>query len=256
MINIHHTNLNTTQTDRRIERKFFVQPENIGFAYALLCQFCKPDCNYHSEQINSLYFDTLDLKQHTRSLEGEFRKDKVRIRWYHSLDQYRKEVLVFLELKSREGFTGSKQRKRMSVPVRHLEPGKLLQGIVPKTELLATLADFNYYPDAPIYPVIEISYWRYRFIELVTGTRVSLDYNIRSTMSNRTLGNGEHELRVAGAVIEVKGTTMELPVTLRQMKLLDIDWSRFSKYSLCLDSHLMDHGTIPRIWPSGILFEN
>jgi hypothetical protein len=255
MINIHHTNLNTTQTDRRIERKFFVQPENIGFAYALLRQFCKPDCNFPSEQINSLYFDTLDLKQHTRSLEGEFRKDKVRVRWYHTLDQYNEEVPIFIELKSREGFTGSKQRKMVSVPGQYLEQGHLYNGVVSKTDLIATLAGFNYYPDAPVYPIIEISYWRYRFIELQTGMRVSLDYNIRSTMINRIFGNGENQLKIAGAVIEVKGITMELPVTLRKMKLLDIDWSRFSKYSLCLDSHLADPGTIARLWPSGILFE-
>jgi hypothetical protein len=85
--------------------------------------------------------------------------------------------------------------------------------------------------------------------------RVSLDYNIRSTIVNRIFGNGEHQLKIAGAVIEVKGNTMELPETLRQMKVLDIDWSRFSKYSLCLDSHLTDPGTIARLWPSGIIYE-
>jgi hypothetical protein len=255
MINIHHTNLATIQTDRRIERKFFIQPENIGFAYALLCQLCKPDYFYPFEQINSLYFDTLDLSQHARSLEGEFRKDKIRIRWYRTLDHYDEEVPVFIELKSREGFTGSKQRKMVSVPCRHLEREYLHDGIISKTDLITTLAGYNYFPDAPVYPVIEISYRRYRFIELLTGMRVSLDYNIQSTMINRVFGNGEKELKVAGGVIEVKGDTMELPVTLRQMKLLDIDWSRFSKYSLCLDSHLSDYGTISRLWPSGILFE-
>ena len=255
MINIHHTNLNTPQIDRRIERKFFVQPENIGFAYALLCQLCKPDYFYPFEQINSLYFDTLDLKQHARSLEGEFRKDKIRIRWYHTLDYYSEEVPVFIELKSREGFTGSKQRKKVSVPRRYLEQKHLHDGIISKTDLIAILAGYNYYPDSPVYPVIEISYQRYRFIELLTGIRVSLDYNIQSTMINRIFGNGEKQLKVAGGVIEVKGNTMELPVTLRQMKLLDIDWSRFSKYSLCLDSHLMDPVTISRLWPSGIVFE-
>jgi hypothetical protein len=74
-------------------------------------------------------------------------------------------------------------------------------------------------------------------------------------MVNRIFGNGEKQLKVAGGVIEVKGNTMELPATLQQMKLLDIDWSRFSKYSLCLDSHLTDQGTIARLWPAGILFE-
>jgi hypothetical protein len=256
MIKIYHTHLNDTQPEQRIERKFFVQPENIGFAYSLLHQICRPDHIYPEEQINSLYFDTPKLNQHNRSLEGELRKDKIRIRWYHSLDMYTGEVPVFIELKSREGFTGSKKRKKDYIPVCRLEPGNLHEGIVSKSELIDTLADFDYYPDTQIYPVIFISYWRYRFTELLTGTRVSLDCNIRSTMINRQFENGERELKVAGAVIEVKGSTMELPVMLHYMKFLDIDWSRFSKYSLCLDSHLFEPGDISQLWPSGIFFNN
>lgn len=256
MITIYHTHLNETRPKQRIERKFFIQPENIGFAYALLSQLCKSDCDYPEEQINSLYFDTVELSQHNRSLEGEFRKDKIRIRWYHTLDRYAGDAPVFIELKSREGFTGSKKRKAEHVPAYRLKPDDLHNGIVLKTELLDTLAGFDYYPDAPVYPIILISYWRYRFTELLTGTRVSLDCNIRSTMINRQFENGERDLKVAGAVIEVKGSTMELPVMLQQMKLLDIDWSRFSKYSLCLDSHLVEPGDTAQLWPSGILFDN
>ncbi len=70
------------QFRQRFERKFFVVPRNIGFAYALLRQVCRPDSEYPEEQINSLYFDTPDLDQLQRSAAGEFKKDKVRIRWY------------------------------------------------------------------------------------------------------------------------------------------------------------------------------
>lgn len=256
MINVFYTQLNNTQPEQRIERKFYIQPENIGLAYALLSHICKTDSNYHNEQINSLYFDTSDLSQHDRSIEGELRKDKIRIRWYDTLDMYTGAVPIFIELKSREGFAGSKKRKRDYVSTHLLETTNLHNGIVPKMELINTLAGFNYYPDTPVYPVILISYHRYRFTELLTGTRVSLDSDIRSTMINRQLENGQRELKVAGAVIEVKGLTMELPVMLRQMKLLDIDWSRFSKYSLCLDSHVVEPGDTAQLWPSGILFDN
>jgi hypothetical protein len=256
MINVIHTKTNNSQPEQRIERKFFIQPENIGMAYALLNHICKADCNYHDEQINSLYFDTFDLNEHERSMEGEFRKDKIRIRWYYSLDTYTDEVPIFIELKSREGFAGSKKRKRDYVSTHQLEEINLHNGIVPKRELINTLAGFNYYPDTQVYPIILISYHRYRFTELLTGTHVSLDSDIRSTMISRQLKNGQRELKVPGAVIEVKGSTMELPVMLRQMKLLDIDWSRFSKYSLCLDSHLVEPGDAAQLWPSGILFDN
>ncbi len=255
MVNVHQTNTDTAQVAQRIERKFFVLPRNIGFAYALLRQFCRLDSEYPKEQVNSLYFDTDDLEQYVKSSSGEFRKNKVRIRWYHTLDYYREEVPVFLELKSREGFASSKQRRELLVPVQHLEQTNLYKGIVPMNFLIDTISGFGHYPGMPLHPIIVISYWRYRFNEILTGMRVTLDCNIRSTVVNRALGYGERELRLAGGVIEVKGQKMELPVTLRRMRLLDLDWSRFSKYSYCLDSHLSEPGAMARLWPSGRLAE-
>lgn len=240
---------------QRFERKFFILPQNIGLAYALLRQFCRLDSQYPEEQVNSIYFDTDDLEQYAKSSSGEFRKNKVRIRWYHTLDDYREEVPIFLELKSREGFSSSKQRQQLQAPVQHLETANLPNGVIPMTTIIDTLAGFGHYLETPIRPVIVISYWRYRFTEIITGVRVSLDYNIRSTIVNHTVGYGERELKLAGGVIEVKGLTIELPITLRKMKLLDLDWSRFSKYSYCLDSHLSEPGTMARLWPAGRIAE-
>ena len=255
IVNVHQASADTTQVEQRIERKFFVLPRNIGLAYALLRQFCRLDSEYPEEQVNSLYFDTEDLEQYVKSSSGEFRKNKVRIRWYHTLDAYRAEVPVFLELKSREGFASSKQRQKLSAPVHRLETPALHNGIIPMTGIIDTLAGFGHYLEAPVRPVILISYWRYRFTEILTGMRVTLDCNIRSTIVNRSLGYGERELELAGGVIEVKGHKVELPVTLRRMRLLDLDWSRFSKYSYCLDSHLSEPGTVARLWPSGRITE-
>ena len=227
-VQLHDTTINAERPQQRIERKFFVLPRNIGFAYALLRQFCRLDSEYPEEQINSLYFDTEDLEQYVKSSSGEFRKNKVRIRWYHTLDDYQGEVPIFLELKSREGFTGYKKRQRLLVPVDWLEPIGLSNGIISITTLMDTIASFGHFLEMPIRPIIVISYCRYRFTELITGMRVNLDCNIRSTMVNRSLGYGERELKLAGGVIEVKGSKLELPITLRRMKLLDLDWSRFS----------------------------
>lgn len=237
--------------EERMERKFFVLPRNIGLAYALLRQFCYPDRDYPAEQINSLYFDTHNLEQYEKSASGDSRKDKVRLRWYHTPESYDTHVPVFIELKSREGFTSRKQRLEVPVPPASLDPGVLGSGIIPYTLLTNTIAGFGYFPDKPLTPIVEISYWRYRFSEMTTGMRVSLDTNIRSTVVNRSLGYGERELPLAGGVIEVKGRQLELPVTLRRMRLLDLDWSRFSKYSSCLDAHQTEPGTVARLWPSG-----
>ena len=255
MVTICHNAEHIVQPLQRIERKFFVLPRNIGYAYNLLRLVCRPAREYPLEQINSLYFDTEDLEQYEKSSSGDSRKDKVRIRWYHQIRDYQDTVPVFVELKSREGFTGAKQREQLTVPIPALEVSNLHEGIIPNARLADIVAGFGHFPSMPIHPIILISYWRYRLTEPLTGMIVSLDYNIRSTVIYRSLGYGETELRLPGAVIEVKGSKLELPATLLRLKLLDLDWSRFSKYSSCLDSNMIEPGTFSRLAPSGRIFE-
>ncbi len=250
-----HTTTDTTKPTQRFERKFFVLPRNIGFAYTLLRQICRPDREYPQDQVNSLYFDTADLDQYVRSAAGEYTKDKVRIRWYGQMNDYQGTIPVFLELKSRQGFASSKQRQRLSVSAQNLELSHLGATIVSKTMLIDTLASFGHFPEKPLRPVIMIAYWRYRFNEMTTGIRVSFDYNIRSSVVAPELGYRERELKLQGGVIEVKGPTLELPITLRRIRLLDTDWSRFSKYGYCIDSHLSEPGSVARFWPSGRMIE-
>lgn len=241
------------QFRQRFERKFFILPHKVQLAYALLRQVCRPDPEYPVGRVNSLYFDTPDLEQYERSAAGEFKKDKVRIRWYGDNGNLEKTTPVFLELKSRMGLASRKRRELVSVPSEMLQVGRFGAGIVPRTTLTNTIAKFGYLAEQPLHPIIAISYSRYRLTEIFSGFRVSLDYGIRSTLVARGLVNGESQLPLRGAVIEVKGPSTELPEALRRIKLLDTDWSRFSKYSHCLDAHLASPGTVARLWPSGRL---
>jgi len=128
---------------------------------------------------------------------------------------------------------------------------RLHRGIVAPTLLLHTLARFGYFPPRALLPVIKICYWRYRFSEFMTDQRLSLDCRIRSTMIMPGWGNGERELELPGAVLEIKGQTMELPFAAREMKMLSTDWSRFSKFSACIDAHTERPGSVGRLSPSG-----
>ncbi len=235
----------------RFERKFAILPRNIGFAYTLLRQVCRPDREYPKDRVHSLYFDTPDLDQYERSASGDFRKNKVRIRWYVDNIDEQGEIPVFLELKSRQGFASSKQRQRFLVQAQQLKPANLSRGILDKTAIIETLARFSHFPDKPLMPIIVISYQRYRFNEMLTGVRVSFDSDIRATVVAPELGRQEREIRLTGGVIEVKGPSLELPFTLRRMRLLDIDWGRFSKYGSCLDAHFSEPGSVARLSPSG-----
>jgi len=240
---------------QRFERKFYIQSERVALAYGLLRQTCFQDKDFASEQINSLYFDTADLDQYERSSSGDFYKDKVRIRWYGAGINAEEMQAVFIEAKSRQGFAGMKQRLRLLVPAETLKPNSIHRGIIPRHLLMQELARFGYFPHGVLYPVICISYWRYRFYDGITGQRVSLDCHIRSTMVMPEPGNGERDLELPGAVIEIKGDSLELPPTLMQARMLNTDWTRFSKYSACLDAHSDKPGTIGRLSPSGRICE-
>ena len=233
----------------RIERKFYLAPQKVGFAYGLLRQVCCQDSEFPSERINSLYFDTADLEQHNDSLAGNLVKNKVRIRWYGEDDKRGVNETVFIELKSRRGFSSTKQRLKLEVPSENLRLPQLAHGIIPRSLLMDTLARFGYFPP-PLVPIIKISYWRYRFREIISGQRIALDTIIRSTMFMPG-ENGERDLELPGGVIEIKGRSIELPYSLKQLGILDIDWSRFSKYSSCIDAHREVAGSVGRLSPSG-----
>ena len=250
-VQLYKAGSQVTASAYRTERKFYVTPSRIGLACGLLRHVCHVDKDFPSGQVNSLYFDTMDLAEHHASLSGDFRKDKVRIRWYGQDDEPGDRRTIFLELKSKEGFASTKQRRRLDVPAAQIARPYLARGIVSRTLLLDTLALFGYFPPAMLWPVIKISYERYRFTDPLTGQRVSLDCRIRSTMVMPGTGYGEQEIELSGGVIEIKGANMALPETLRQLGVLGVDWSRFSKYSACLDSHGEGLGTVGRLSPSG-----
>ncbi len=248
----------------RVEQKFFVAPNRMIMTLALLRRVCRWDPQYPEEQINSLYFDTPDLEQHEDSAAGQFAKSKVRIRWYgaeydpHGMRGGSPEVSgegtavpVWLELKNRRGFASTKQRWSLDVPAVALGPEALAAGIVPNVMLTNTMAGFGFFAAKRLCPVVAVSYWRWRFVEPRSGFRVAFDAHIRSSVVMPGLGRGERGLELPGAVIEVKGPTADVPAGLRQLSGLGTSWTRFSKYSSCVDAHASDLCSVSRLWPSG-----
>lgn len=241
----------TVCATQRIERKFFVAPKQVGIALGLMRQVCRPDAEHPTGQINSLYFDTLDLEVYQDSQSGDFGRDKVRIRWYGEDGGLAGTRTVYVELKSKQGFVGAKWRSGIQVPALFLTRPYLARGIVPGALLRGALYSFGYFPSKALYPVVKIAYRRHRFVEPLTGERVALDSQIRSTMVMPRPGNGETDLELVGAIIEVKGSSVELPQTLKSLGVLDVDWSRLSKYSACVEAHGERPGAIGRLSPSG-----
>ena len=60
---------------------------------------------YNSRRVNSIYYDTNDFKLYKDSLDGIFRKDKIRVRYYGSIKE---PGTPKLEIKSKYGHVGKK----------------------------------------------------------------------------------------------------------------------------------------------------
>ncbi len=235
----------------RIERKFFVSPEKALFARNMLSQICLKDKKYPRGVINSLYFDTPDLDQFCKSDDGDYERKKIRIRWYDSTRRESDMFPVYLELKAKRGFASRKQRRKILVPAERLNAIRVDNTIVNMDVILGTLSEFGYFPDDRLQPVILITYERFRFVEILTGARLSFDFKIRSTLTAPQLGHSRAKLMLEGGIIEIKGPSMEIPRSLRTLNTLGIDWTRFSKYASCLESQQDIPGSVGSLWPSG-----
>ena len=261
----------------RVEQKFFITPDRMTAALALLRRTCRPDPEHPVGQVNSLYFDTFDLEEHARSDAGDFAKDKIRIRWYgdeldpHSTSGVKAGVepeagagrapagpwdageRLALNARPVRGSLPRSSACPLDVPSSALAFAALGRGIVPPAVLLDTMASFGFFPRGPLCPVIAISYWRYRFVEPSTGFRMSIDSRIRSSLVMPGLGRGERGLELPGAVVEVKGAALDLPPALRVLGDIGSSWTRYSKYSSSLDGHAAALGSVSRLWPAGMM---
>jgi hypothetical protein len=189
------------------------------------------------------------LEYFSDSQEGNHNRVKVRIRWYDFPQAG--SAPVFLEVKSKRGYAGSKQRKTISVSSERLGNPISDQGVLPYPAVMQGLAELGYCPPNLLQPLILISYRRLRFVERITGSRVSLDWDIRSTRIGPGAGRREGTIRMEGGVIEIKGQSSDIPITLQSIRNLGTDWSRYSKYASCVEVHLEEPGSVGRIWPSG-----
>lgn len=234
----------------RIERKFFVRPEKALYAQNLMTRVCLPDGKYPKGKINSLYFDTQDLQEYQKSDDGDYKREKIRIRWYDN-PGIEGNVPVYLELKSKKGFASKKKRRQFIIPAKQIHTYKTGGTILNRNLILQTLAEFNYFPERNLVPVIMISYQRLRFLDFLSGTRMSLDWQISSVPTYSPIGHFRPSVTLQGSVIEIKGTIIDIPLSLQPLHDACIDWSRFSKYAGCIESHMETNGSVGHTWPSG-----
>ena len=228
---------------RRVERKYVLpQPRSVG-AGAWLRHACRPATEYATGSVNSCYFDTPNLDAYYESADGSLDKAKVRLRWYDEPPPPASDaggraaaadLPAFLELKGRRGAESWKRRLPITLPrdARGARGGAL--PVLPRpAQLTDLLARLGYAAPAALRPVVLVRYQRARFVEPVTGMRVSLDHDV-SVAAPGT--RGAPPLRLDEAVVELKGDGEALPLRLTALGRFAQPWSSNSKYAAAVEA--------------------
>lgn len=217
----------------RHEAKFVLPRRHAPAALECLRHFCAADPRFPVNGVNSLYFDTLRLDFLHGKEQSDYLKCKARLRWYTGSDGAPLSEFAWLEIKRKEGARSEKLRARIPVDAAALQ-ARPLEAV--RALDLGNRAETLFQADVRgLHPACVIRYTRHRFIDLLTGDRVALDDEIRSSDLNPDLFPLGRPCRVDYAVLEVKGPGgRALPADLRVLERFGLRRTSFSKYLECL----------------------
>lgn len=232
---------------QRFERKFPLPEGRAEHALDLLRVLAVPDPQHPYGVIHSVYFDTPGLDAYFDALNGDYRKQKIRMRWYGE-PRDSEPVEVFIEVKSKKGAFGEKVRVQQGVVGGDLRD-EVLGNALRRIGGMSRLFELGVLRTGWIRPVIHIRYQRHRFVDLRTRTPISLDHSIQSGLVDRALAPGSGRLELRNAVIELKGNSTDIPASLRALRRDMPVWTSFSKYARCLTGHLERSGSMGHLTP-------
>lgn len=214
----------------RNEYKYLINSSQRAVLETVLSGTMEPDP--HTDEngcytIRSLYFDDINDNCLRENINGTNVRNKYRLRYYNNDLEY-----ISLEKKGKEnGMTSKLSRvisldEAMALQNGHLNsevvfPGMLLNGMQPKTI---------------------VSYDRKPFIYPAGNVRVTIDYNISSSVETGKFLSGDYAMRPvldsSYSILEVKWDEV-LPLHIKEMLMLsNLEWFAFSKYAYCRKYHL------------------
>jgi VTC domain-containing protein len=215
----------------RLERELkFVLPASQGLlARSLLQSVCRPDVEYPAATLSTIYFDTPDLRFLGEKIDSDYLKTKVRLRWYAPIGGRDDQARAFLEIKSRVG--DRRQKVRVRTP---LTAGTLHDLPFDRAEfrdVLELARPLGIPLPARLLPVVLIRYDRYRFVEPMSSSRISIDMNIEAPRGYHRLVRDAAPVTLSYAVLEVKGAGADLPRVLHPLVRAGARRGSSSKYA-------------------------
>jgi len=218
------------------ERKFVGKRGTEEYALSWLEHSCLPDPEYPFGVISNIYYDTPRLSSYNEKLNGELIKTKMRLRWYEGEEDVNQEqVNAFLEVKFRVGGGRRKVRKRFTLDRKWLRQTPLEDDALRELAYRQVQAvDFPEAIPADLFPVITLTYDRFRFVCPFSGARVCLDANIRTGRINSTLLPTIGALPLNAVVVELKDAEIAEVPWLDNLYRAGFRNRGFSKYAICM----------------------
>jgi hypothetical protein len=219
------------------ELKFALSNGRVHMARRWLDDLCARDAEFPEAVVWTIYYDTPNLASLGEKINSDYLKQKIRVRWYSDLDG---QVAgpAFIEAKLRIGNRRVKARAQLERPANDVARWDLrdarLRTLPPLLQNQGLLLKDAWQP------VMLIRYRRDRFIERLSGARVSLDSDIAGVAVNPSFLSAPDYTAVASSVLEVKGAGDELPLALRPLLALGAQKSSFSKF-LAVYAHMTRH---------------
>lgn len=207
-------------------------------AIALMDSGCLPDPHYPVGRIHSIYFDSPDRMALAEKVDGDNRKQKVRIRWYERpAGAAGDEIPVFIEIKHRLGSARRKHRHTTPANERWISTTPLSDPALPA--FLHRQAG-NLEGGWPLHwvPSICISYERRRYLCPQTGSRIAVDRCIEANRVNEALLPSVARIRLNRSLCEFKNRGGSAPPWALALCQAGFRLRSFSKYGECMNQVL------------------
>jgi len=212
------------------ELKFTIPVSRTDAVLAWLRGACTPDPAFPCGRVSSIYYDTPGFDSLREKLNSDYLKAKVRLRWYSALATGERPGRAMLESKRRVGA----RREKVRLATEHT--GDQLEALSLDDPALALIPHRLWSAGVMVRamrPVLSVQYDRYRFLDRASHTRVSVDFAIAVPAVSRRVSAWRHPGPLDVAIVEVKGRTATLPVSLQPVIRMGGRKASFSKYFAC-----------------------
>ena len=224
---------------KRIEQKYLFPVGYSDVIRAWLEHACAPDPLYPSSIVLSIYYDTPQLFHFNESRNGEFLREKIRLRWYDEPADgplsatLEAEVRCYLEVKSKEGALSGKQRTAVMIPAEVLRDDPFAGEQI--LDLPARALELGFRPSGLMVPLLMIQYRRQRYRDIAGDSGIAIDTEIRCTGANEAVIQGAASVQLDVGVLELKGMNRGIKEVLDPIGAY-LTKSSFSKYRITLES--------------------